>query len=198
LKVHVYTYSILTAVGLATVPIILSPKWPALGTITKAEDLNLSGIVLDTAVNVMITAMISMRIFSVYRMISKDFNPIQAHAKKYINLVTMLVESAAPCAILGIISIVSFIDIGPAALFFVLWGPAISQIWSASIVSRLFYNTSQKAKTRPSDALSTTHHIPSRRRKRLDERYFTRVDTSNRLTGVCSPHSQHRDLGFRT
>jgi hypothetical protein len=144
LKVNVYAYSIFIALGLADVPIILSPEWPSWNLLIKMNNLNASAIVLDTAVNVMITAMISIRIISIYRMTHKDASSIQVHAKKYINVVAMLVESAAPCAILGILVCVNgFMTNNPSSStsFFALCGGAISQAWGMSIVSCLLYGT---------------------------------------------------------
>jgi hypothetical protein len=131
--------------GLATVPIILSHNWPAGNLVINEEKLNISAIVLDTAVNVMITTMISIRILSIYRMTDKDTIPIQLYARKHLNVVAMLVESAAPCAILGILFCVGqFMDIGSRVSSFALicYG-VVGQTWSMSIVSGLFHNTRQ-------------------------------------------------------
>jgi hypothetical protein len=135
LKVDVCAYSILTALGLAIIPIILSPEWPALSFATKEEKINVSAIVLDTAVNVMVTAMISMRILSIYWMTNKGVNPVQAHVKRYINVVAMLVESAAPCTILGILVCVNQLISDQNGSLFVLCDGVIGETWAMSIVS---------------------------------------------------------------
>jgi hypothetical protein len=131
----------LLALGLVGVPIYLSPEWPSENLVMKTNNLNVSAIVLDTAVNVMITAMISIRIISIYRMTN---NSIQVHAKKYLNIVAMLVESAAPCAILGIIFCANeLVGDGSYSSMFVYCDGAIYQTWAMSIVSSLFYSKRQ-------------------------------------------------------
>jgi hypothetical protein len=105
----------------------------------KENSLDASAVVLATAADVMVTTMISMRILSIYRMTNvKDIKSIQVHAGKYMNVVAMLVESAAPCAILGILVCVEeFMSNRSDISVFVLCNAAISQTWTMSIVSRL-------------------------------------------------------------
>jgi hypothetical protein len=124
--------------GLAAVLVALNPEWPALNLVMKQTKLDIPTIILDTAVNVMVTAMISLRILSVYWTTNKDVGHV--HAKKYLNVVAMLVESAAPCAIFGILLCVNqLMDSGSNTSIFVLCGGAISQAWSMSLVSCFFY-----------------------------------------------------------
>jgi hypothetical protein len=112
----------------------------------KQNRINASSIVLATAADVMVTTMISIRILSIYRMTNaKDFSLIQIHANKYINVVTILVESAAPCAILGILFCVQeFMDASSHAPLFGLCVTAIGQTWSMSTVSCLLYEIKAK------------------------------------------------------
>jgi hypothetical protein len=190
----------LTALGLATAPILLSPEWPtALNLEIKENNLDASAVVLTTAVDVMVTTMISMRIFSIYKMTNfKDVSSTQVHASKYMNVVAMLVESAAPCAILGILVCVeAFINNSSNASLFGPCSAAIGQTWSMSIVSCLLYKKKGKTtKTCISDVVPTTYHLPGRRRKRLDGEDCSRVDTSKRFTSFRTPRNEHGDVGF--
>lgn len=97
-------------------PILCTLGSLALGTASIAlysnphpflADINAAAIALTTAVNVILTAMISIKILFVARSLRKDTNLQTSQARMYTNVVTILVESAAPCAILGVLTCAS-------------------------------------------------------------------------------------------
>lgn len=103
--------------SLATVPIGLSTNSRLDGQITAAS------IALTTAVNIMVTIMISCKILSKRRKSTHSENK-----RLYTNFVAILIESAAPCATLGVIEVaISLVD------SFVTVNLTIFLVWSASI-----------------------------------------------------------------
>jgi hypothetical protein len=103
----------------------------------------------------MITAMISFKILSVSRMLKKSTTTHSvmepAHARTYTNIVVILVESAAPCAILGIITCVGwFTSTEPgfgitSQSTFGLSNDAISSTWAMCLVSFFFFNDERQS-----------------------------------------------------
>jgi hypothetical protein len=100
--------------------------------------LNGASVALNTAVNVVITAMISIKILSVSRSLRNCVHSTTSHARTYTNIVTILVESAAPCAILGVLTCIGwFINVDTVSAFG-LSNEAVELAWSMSIVSFIY------------------------------------------------------------
>jgi hypothetical protein len=122
---------------MATIPISLSvdPANPAelKSKVALLNKLQSAGVSLATFTNVAATTVISFRILTVFYSVRNSID--RQRAKTYTGVVAILVESAAPCAILGIVYAVclpqpsSNIDVWNDGLFF---------IWSASLVSLVF------------------------------------------------------------
>lgn len=119
------------ALGTATVPLSLS--YGSRYSILIIDRLNAAGVVLNTFVNVMITAMISIKIYSISRMLSKSIGSTPTHARAYTNIVAILVESAAPCAILGILTSAACFMAADTVSAFGLSTETIDLTWSMSI-----------------------------------------------------------------
>jgi hypothetical protein len=114
---------------MATIPFYINPEM-------ILNKLNAAGIALDTIANVYITAMISIRILDVARNLRKSTESQATETRTYTNVVAILIESAAPCAILGIMTcVIQFmINDGSTSPFIYIFG-AVDLLWSASIVS---------------------------------------------------------------
>jgi hypothetical protein len=123
--------------GMATVPFVLSPKWPEISVLLKEDDLNAAAITLDTVLNLMVTGMISFKILSVSRSLNKSVDSIASYTRTYTNVVTILVESAAPCAILGILTCIGWFLGTDTTSNFGFSSNTITLIWSMSLVSYL-------------------------------------------------------------
>jgi hypothetical protein len=97
--------------------------------IPLANKLNAVAITISVATNAMTTAMISKRILSVSGNVRKL---VDNYSQRYTNVVTILVESAAPCATLGVlISIPLFMNTA------VDWITGVFLPWSSLMVSFL-------------------------------------------------------------
>jgi hypothetical protein len=104
-------------------------------SVALSDRLSAMGIALTTLTNIMVTAMISFKILSMNRRV-KDHVEIY-ETRKYTTVVAILVESAAPCAILGIfISIIFPLTTTP-------WFTAVFLVWSMTVVSHLSVGTMQ-------------------------------------------------------
>lgn len=80
--------------------------------------------------------MISFKIMSVSRLLSKSINSASAYSKIYKNVVAILLESAAPCAVLGILTCIEFFvpTSNPTTAAFVSSSNAIILTWGMSLV----------------------------------------------------------------
>jgi hypothetical protein len=121
---------------MATVPLDLERKY-MIPVVT--EEIGAAGITINTVVSVMITTMISGKILSVSRKLNSfDVFELQASGSRtYTGVVTILVESAGPSAMLGIIlCIILFISStgNNSMSLFVLRTTSVL-IWSAVMVS---------------------------------------------------------------
>lgn len=124
------------ALAMAAALLAFSPEWPALHLVLKMDALNAAAITLDTAVNIMITIMISIKILSVYQIRStgKSTGLTLTLARKSTNVVAILVESAAPSAVLGTLaSIGLFMDASSKASTFGFSTEVMLATWSMSI-----------------------------------------------------------------
>ena len=92
--------------------------------------LGTAGYALPLATNVMVTAMISTKILSVYYRMRKvvEYETI----KLYTNIVTILIESAAPPAVFGVLS--SALMLSPS----IEWQEAVFLMWTAMVVCHFF------------------------------------------------------------
>jgi energy-converting hydrogenase Eha subunit H len=92
--------------------------------------INSVGVALSAFTNITTTAIISFRILTASYHLKKSTHP--QLTKIYTKAVIVLVESAAPCAILGI---VSAFPIPSALLNPYVWEYTLFPIWSMSLVS---------------------------------------------------------------
>lgn len=106
---------------MATIPLGLGQR-----VRTSLEDrVDAAGIVLAVITNVMVTAMISTKILSMYYRI-RDYVEYET-TRPYTNVVTILVESAAPSAVLGVLSTILMLRQS------IMWYMSVLLVWSTSI-----------------------------------------------------------------
>jgi hypothetical protein len=162
------------ASGTATIPTCINPE--------VRNSMNAAGIALDTSVNVMITTMISIRILAVARTISQLSGSRRKQSSTYTSAVAILVESAAPCAIFGIMTcIMEFMFVDGSNSPFVYSFSAMNSVWSASIVSvLLFLVGSRSLKNFTTANITTAHYISHCTRKCLEKYNSFRVDAGSR------------------
>jgi hypothetical protein len=114
--------------------------------------MNATSITLTTAVNVMVISMISFRILRILHKVRKSTNKMR---RTYINVIAILVESAAPGAILGIISI-SLLLTGSF-----LWNFSVI-VWSAYMVDNRLNELAEKLINTILGNISSANHLPYR------------------------------------
>lgn len=118
------------AVFTATIPLglLLSVGGYRAGAYKLFSNIDSAGIAIATFTNVTTTAIISFRILIIFYSVRKFVDP--RSARSYTGVVAIFVESAAPCAILGIISSI------PSSLSLAqpdIWGYSLFPIWSMSL-----------------------------------------------------------------
>jgi hypothetical protein len=101
-------------------------------------DITAAEIALDTAVNIMVTAMISIKILWVSRIVGRSINARKSGAKAYTSIVAIIMESAAPCAVHGILTCVGLFMSGSSTSASGFSSNAITLTWPMSIVIDLF------------------------------------------------------------
>lgn len=152
-----------------------------LGKITSA------GIVLNTTTNIMVTVMISYKILSVLYRVRRTAEVDPQLTRTYTNIVAILVESAAPCAILGILASVLELTFSYGKVGY--WMEAVFMIWMGSvalfpqlIIFRIAYGTSWTRLT--SEKLTHTGEtlVFATPRTRLDDSSMSGLQSSGDAT----------------
>jgi hypothetical protein len=111
------------------------------GRIDHLDLIQLLGTGFATLTNVTATAVISFRILTVFYSVRKSVDP--ERARTYTSVVAILVESAAPCAILGIIYIIVLTQTKGGPVILVLEN-VVFPTWAMSLVSWFIFDL-QKA-----------------------------------------------------
>lgn len=119
------------ATSMSTIPIGLQSNADS----PLERGMNAASIILTMIVNVMAISMISFKILWVLRKTRKGTSEMMK--RMYINVIAILVESAAPGAILGVISTVLLLSGSPFWNFFVIVWSAYMAIFPQLIIYRI-------------------------------------------------------------
>jgi hypothetical protein len=113
---------------MTTVPLGLGQSVPD----SLEDKINAAGIIFTVITNVMVTIMISTKISFLYRRMRKYVE--HETIRPYTNAVAILVESAAPSAVLGVLSSVLMLrqSIKWYLVVFLVWSATIVRIYSSS------------------------------------------------------------------